>query len=211
MRTDIADGFRWVILHPSVRTLVVTIFAFNITFGAAWSILVLYARQRLHMGPVGFGLLTTAAAVGGLLGTISYGRIIARIRLWQIMRVGLIIETLTHLGLALTTTPAVALAIMVIFGAHAFIWNTTSITIRQRAVPNELQGRVSSVNSLGTFAGLVIGAAIGGPMAARWGITAPFWFGFVGSGALVVVIWRHLTNIAHDNGELCTPAAPSNS
>ena len=36
-----------------------TIFIFNITFGAAWSVLVLYATLRLGMGAVGFGLLTT--------------------------------------------------------------------------------------------------------------------------------------------------------
>ena len=58
------------------------------------------------------------------------------------MRVGLIIETLTHLGLALTTMPWVAMAIFFVFGAHAFVWGTTSMTVRQRAVPIALQGRV---------------------------------------------------------------------
>ena len=38
------------------------------------------------------------------------------------MRIGLVIETLTHLALALTTTPWVALAIFFVFGAHAFVW-----------------------------------------------------------------------------------------
>ena len=61
-----ADGFRWLIGHPPMRTLALTIFAFNVTFGAAWSVLVLYASERLGMGPVGFGLLTTAVAVGGI-------------------------------------------------------------------------------------------------------------------------------------------------
>ncbi len=115
------------------------------------------------------------------------------------MRIGLIIETLTHLSLALTRTPAVALAIMVVFGAHAFIWGTTSITVRQRAVPQELQGRVTSVNGLCVYGGLVIGAALSGPIADEWGITAPFWFAFVGSAVFVVLIWRQLAYIAHDD------------
>src|SRR5437773_8889556 len=46
---------------------------------------------------------------------------------------GLIIETLTHLALAVTTSPWVASVIFFVFGAHAFIWGTTSITVRQRA------------------------------------------------------------------------------
>jgi predicted MFS family arabinose efflux permease len=200
VRREVAEGFRWAFHHAAVRTLVLTIFTFNITFGAAWSILVLYAKQRLGMGAVGFGLLTTAAAIGGILGTLSYGWITRRVSLGNIMRAGLIIETFTHLSLALTTTPAVALAIMVVFGAHAFVWGTTSVAVRQRAVPEALQGRVASVNGIGVFGGLVVGAALSGPLADRWGITAPFWFAFVGSALFVVVMWRQLTHIAHQDG-----------
>jgi MFS family permease len=206
LRSDVVEGFRWVWHHPAVRTLILTIFTFNITYGAAWSVLVLYATQRLGMGAVGFGLLTTASAVGGLAGTVAYGWITRRITLGNLMRIGLVYETLTHLALALTTTPGVALAIFFGFGAHAFIWGTTSMTVRQRAVPTRLQGRVGSVNMLGVFGGLVVGSAVGGPLAGHWGITAPFWFAFVGSALFVLLIWRQLVHIAHDDDPV--PARP---
>ena len=58
------------------------------------------------------------------------------------------------------------------FGAHAFVWGTTSIAgFRQRAVPTELQGRVGAVNLMGVYGGLVIGAGIGGLIAQRWGVS----------------------------------------
>jgi len=199
VRADIAEGFRWVRHHAAVRTLILTIFTFNITFGAAWSVLVLYATRRLGMGEIGFGLLTTASAVGGLVGTSCYGWITRHVSLGNLMRIGLIIETLTHLSLALTTRPWVAMATFVVFGAHAFVWGTTSITVRQRAVPSALQGRVGSVNLVGVFGGLVLGSGIGGLLAERWGVTAPFWFAFVGSACFVVLIWRQLAHIAHDD------------
>ena len=199
LRADIAEGVRWVVHHAAVRTLVLTILIFNVTFGAAWSVLVLYAKERLGLGAVGFGLITATIAVGGILASLCYGRISRHIRLSDLMRIGLILETLTHLSLALTTAPAIAMVIFFVFGAHASIWGTTSATIRQRAVPLPLQGRVSSVNALGTFAGMVVGAALGGPIAAHWGITAPFWFAFVGSGVFVIAIWRQLRHIAHDD------------
>ena len=56
------------------------------------------------------------------------------------MRIGLVIETLTHLALALTTSPWVAMPVFFVFGAHAFIWGTTSVTVRQRAVPMRAAG-----------------------------------------------------------------------
>ena len=199
LRADVVEGFRWVWHHAAVRTLILTIFTFNITFGAAWSVLVLYATQRLDMGAVGFGLLTTTSAVGGLAGTAAYGWITRRVTLGNLMRIGLVYETLTHLALALTTSPAVALAIFFGFGAHAFIWGTTSMTVRQRAVPTGLQGRVGSVNMLGVYGGLVVGSAIGGLLARHWGITAPFWFAFAGSALFVLLIWRQLVHIAHDD------------
>jgi MFS family permease len=197
VRRDIAEGMRWLWDHAAVRTLTLTIVTFNVTFGAAWSVLVLYAIERLDAGEVGFGLLTTATAVGGILGTAVYGWLTARVSLGNIMRAGLIIETLTHLALALTTQLWLALVVMFVFGAHAFIWGTTSMSVRQRAVPTELQGRVSSVYLIGVQGGLVVGGAIGGVIAGAWGVTSPFWFGFVGSAVLVALIWRELVNIAH--------------
>lgn len=197
VRLEIAEGFRWLWRSPPVRTLAVTIVTFNVTFGAAWSILVLYAIERLGTGEVGFGLLTTATACGGLLGTALYGRLAARVRLGDLMRAGLLIETFTHLALALTSTAWVALVIMFVFGAHAFVWGTTSTSVRQRAVPSELQGRVGSVYLLGSHGGLVVGSVVGGIVAGVWGVTAPFWFAFVGSAVLVVLVWPHLNHIAH--------------
>lgn len=197
--SDIAEGIRWVRSNPPVRTLILTIFTFNVTFGAAWAVLVLWAKERLGMGAVGYGLLTTAAAIGGLIGIASYSTITRYVTLGNVMRVGLILETFTHLCFAVDRNQGVALAIMFVFGAHAFVWQTTSVTVRQRAVPNALQGRVSSINALGTFGGLVIGAAIAGPIASQWGITGPYWFAFIGSGAFVVAIWRQLSHIAHQD------------
>ncbi|MCW2573161.1 MAG: major facilitator superfamily 1 [Frankiales bacterium] len=197
MRKDIAEGLSWVLHNAAMRTLVLTIFIFNITFGAAWSVLVLYARQRLHLGAVGFGLITTCSAVGGLVATAAYGWITRHVSLANLMRIGLIIETLTHLALAVTTNAVVALGIFTVFGAHAFVWMTTSTSVRQRAVPEELQGRVVGVEMVGVYSTIVVGSALGGVIAQRWGITAPFWFAFVGSAVFVVLIWGQLRHIAH--------------
>ena len=197
LRQEMADGVRWLVAHPPMRTLALTIIAFNVTYGAAWSVLVLYASERLGMSAVGFGLLTTAIAIGGIIGTSAYGRLERRFALADIMRGGLLIETFTHLILALTTSPAVALATMVVFGAHAFVWGTTSTVVRQRAVPDELLGRVTGVYTVGLVGGIVVGTPIGGLLAREFGITAPFWFGFIGSAILVVVLWRQFDNIVH--------------
>jgi len=199
--TEMVDGVRWLIAHPPMRTLTLTILAFNVTYGAAWAVLVLYAGDRLGMDEVGFGLMTTAIAVGGIVGIAAYDRLEQRFSFGNIMRVGLTIETCTHLVLAVTTSPAVALATLVVFGAHAFVWGTISTVIRQRAVPDELLGRVGGVYRMAIIGGLVVGAPIGGLLARGFGITAPFWFAFAGSAFLVVILWREFDHIAHASSE----------
>jgi len=194
---DIADGVRWLMGHHAVRTLALVIFTFNITYGASYSVLVLYAQERLGMGEVGFGLLVTSSALGGLLSTSVYDRLERRFSLGTLMRVCLLLEVFAHLAFALATRPWMGLSIMFVFGAYAFVWGTVSQTVRQRAVPQEFQGRVSSVYLVGVFGGLVFGSALGGLIAGQWGLTAPFWFGFVGTGIILALIWRHLPRIAH--------------
>jgi MFS family permease len=196
IRSDLVEGFRWLLNHPPMRTLALTIVTFNVTYGAAWSVLVLYAGDRLGMDEVGFGLLTTAVAIGGLAGVSAYGWLERHFSLAQIMRVGLLIETTTHLVLALTTSAVVALAMLVIFGAHAFVWGTTSTVVRQRSVPNEVLGRVGGIYRVAITGGIVVGTPIGGVLASAFGITAPFWFAFAGSGLLVVILWREFVHIA---------------
>lgn len=196
VRREVAEGLRWVWAHDAMRILVITILAFNITFGAVYAIMVLYASERLGLGPVGFGLLTTFGAMGGILGATAYGTLERVLRVSGIMRIGLVIETFTHLVLAMTTVPIVAFATMFVFGIHEAAWGTTASTIRQRVVPNELQGRVGSVYMVSVFGSLVIGSALGGVIARFGGITAPFWFGFVGSALILVVMWRRFSALS---------------
>jgi predicted MFS family arabinose efflux permease len=75
-----------------------------------------------------------------------------------------------------------------------------------RAVPAELQGRVGSLYSIGVFGGIVAGQAVGGVVAKLWGITGPFWFAFVGSAVILVLIWRQLAHIAHADEEALATA-----
>ncbi len=197
LRHEIADGIRWLWHHPPIRALFLTILFFNITFGASTAVYVLFAQERLGLDDLGFGILITAGAIGGLIGSAAYPTLERHFALATLMRFGLLLETVTHLVLAITTSAIVAGVMMTLFGIHAIVWGTTSTTVRQRAVPSALLGRVTSVYMLGSIGGSALGVVIGGLIAQRFGITAPFWFAFFGSAILLVLIWRTLAEIAH--------------
>jgi MFS family permease len=197
IRQEIAEGIRWLLNHAAVRTLALVMFTFNITFAVAWSTLVLYATRHLGMSEIGYGFLATSAAIGGLAATPAYDWLERHVRLATLMRTCLTLEVLVHLAMAVNTSQVVAVLLMFVFGAYAFVWSTIASSVRQRATPAEFQGRVGSVYSVGLYGGLVIGLAIGGPIADVWGLTAPFWVGFVGSGITLVLMWRSLGLVAH--------------
>jgi MFS family permease len=197
IRQDISEGLRWVWRNPAVRTLMLTILTFNVTYAAPMGVFVLYATEHLGMSTLQFGLLTTASAVGGLFSTLVFDKLQRRVPFATLMRVVLTCEVLWHLALAVNTTHWGALVAMFAFGVYAFIWGAISNAVRQRATPIELQGRVSSLNMVSIFGGILLGNAIGGLIAEQWGLAAPFWFGFVGAGITLVLIWRSLGSIAH--------------
>jgi MFS family permease len=197
LRHEIADGVRWLWQHPPIRALAITITLFNVTFWAPWSVFVLYATERLGLDAFGYGVLITAGAFGGLAGSIAYPALERRFALATLMRAGLLLETMTHLILAVSTSAFVVGATMLLFGIHEVVWGTTSTTVRQRAVPSAFLGRVTSVYMLGNVGGGAIGAILGGLIAQRFGVVATLWFGFVGSAILLLAVWRTLDAIAH--------------
>jgi len=194
---DIIEGVRWVRGNRPVRTLALVIVTFNATWAAPWSVLVLWALQRVGIQDAGFGLLTSTAALGGLLSTLTYGRLERWVPLALLMRLALLSEVLFHLLMALTTSPWAAYPLMFFFGAYAFVWGTLSNAVRMRAVPPAFQGRVGSVYMICVMGGMLVGSFLGGVVAHERGIVAPWWFAFFGSGLTLVLVWRELGQIAH--------------
>ena len=194
---DIAEGFRWTWGNRAVRTLTVTIVAFNVTYGAAWSVLVLYATQTLDMGPIGFGLLTTVGAVGGIVGTAGYDWLERHVEPGE-HHAGRPDRRDAHDARARRHDDALGGDDDPVRLRRARLHlGDDARTVRMRAVPAELQGRVGSLYSIGVFGGIVAGQAVGGVVAKVWGITGPFWFAFAGSAVLLALLWRELAHIAH--------------
>ncbi|MGN9808976.1 MFS transporter [Micromonospora sp. BQ11] len=196
LRKEVAEGVRWLWQHRLLRTLAVSMGLGNIAFGAAFAVFVLYCRERLGLSDVGYGFLLTAFAVGGLLGTAVVTALTRVVGGVAVLRVGLVIEVVTHVSLATTTTPWIAAVVLVVFSIHAMAWGITVTSARQRVVPPRLRGRVGSVYSLLDLGGAALGSLLGGLFATVWGITTPFWIAAVVMAAITVLAWRPLRDVA---------------
>jgi MFS family permease len=176
--------------------LALSILVMNITFCAAFATWVLFARERLGLSETQFGLLVSVGAVGGVLGMPTYHFLEPRVGSVTLLRVGLVIETVVHLILALTRSPWVAGATMAVFGVHAVVWGIVSTTTRQLATPDSLMGRVNSVYMLASVGGAALGSALGGLLAQQFGLAAPFAIAFGAMVVMTVVAWHPLRHVA---------------
>ncbi|MFI7071715.1 MFS transporter [Micromonospora sediminicola] len=189
-RAEIAEGFRWLLSQRLLRTMTMLIGLLNVTLTAALAVLVLLATERLGLGSVGYGALFTCMAVGGLLGSVVGDRLVAAITATWTVRVGLLIEAVLHLALAASRSAVVVGLALFAFGVHSALWNIVANSLRQRLTPTALMGRVGSTNLFIAAGGNCVGALLGGVVAARYGITAPYWVGFVVAVAVTAATWR---------------------
>jgi MFS family permease len=190
VRAELADGFRWLARQRLLRTMAVLIGLLNLTLTAATAVLVLLARERLHLGAVGYGALFTCEAAGALLGSACGDWLIRRVTATWTIRIGLVVEAGLHLTLATTRSAYVAGFMMFAFGVHGALWSIVGSSLRQRLTPPELLGRVGSTSLFIAAGGNCAGALLGGVIAARFGITAPFWAGFVVAVIVSASTWR---------------------
>jgi MFS family permease len=190
IRHELAEGFRWLAGQRLLRTMTGLIGLLNLTLVAATSVLVLLVRERLHLGPVGYGALFTCLAIGGLLGSASGDWLIRRVTATWTIRLGLLIEACLHLVLATSHSAYLVGFALFAFGVHAALWSIVGTSLRQRLTPPEMLGRVASTSLFIAAGGNCVGALLGGVIASQFGITAPYWVGFVVAVLVSAATWR---------------------
>jgi MFS family permease len=190
VRAEVVDGLRWLMRQRLLRTMAILIGLLNVTLIAALSVLVLLAKDRLHLDSVGYGLLFTCMAVGGILGSIIGDRLIARVTPTWTIRIGLLIEAGLHLTLAASRSTYLIGFMLFAFGVHGSLWTIVGSSLRQRLAPPDMLGRIGSSNLFIVAGGTCVGALLGGVVANGFGLTAPYWVGFVVAIIVSVATWR---------------------
>jgi MFS family permease len=113
---------------------------------------------------------------------------------WTI-RIGLLVEAGLRLVLATSRSAYLVGAMLFAFGVHGALWTIVGSSLRQRLTPPEMMGPVASTGLFIAAGGNCVGAVLGGVIAARFGITAPYWAGFVVAALVSAAVWDLLTRL----------------
>ena len=161
---------------------------FAVVLGGATALLPIFARDVLHTGPWGLGVLRAAPAVGGLLMAAVLARAPLERRIGRTMFVSVAIYGLAILVFAVSRDFVLSFLALAVSGAGDMV----SVVIRQSLVqletPDEMRGRVSAVNGTFIQASNQLGEFRAGAMAEWLGPIGSVIVGGVGT-LVVVALW----------------------
>lgn len=183
-------GLRFVAGHKVVLG-AMSLDLFAVLLGGATALLPMFAKDILHVGPVGLGVLRGAPAVGALVMSLVLTRWPVRRRTGPLLLGSVAVFGLATLVFGLSTSFLLSLAALAVTGAADMISVVIRQTLVQLETPDAMRGRVSAVNSLFIGGSNQLGEFESGATAA--------WLGPVGSvvlggvGVLVVAAtWPRL-------------------
>jgi MFS family permease len=174
--SEIRVGMSYLVHHRLLRTMALVVGPMNLGSMAVFGVLVLYvvAPGPLGLDGVGFGLLTTAIAVGTVAGTLLASRIeraIGRANLFVACIASLLVMDLVWIVIP---QPLAIGAILAVSSSLGGAFNVVFGSIRQRIVPNHLLGRVMASFRVISWGALPLGALLGGIIGQTLGLTAVF-------------------------------------
>ena len=183
-------GLRFVFSRPPILG-AISLDLFAVLFGGATALLPIYARDILHTGPWGLGLLRSAPAVGAAVVALALAhRPIAR-RAGTRMFVCVALFGLMTIVFGLSRSFLLSLAALTLLGAADMVSVVVRQTLVQVNTPDEKRGRVSAVNSIFIGASNQLGEFESGVTAAWLGAVPAAVLGGVGT-LVVVFLWAFL-------------------
>jgi MFS family permease len=142
------------------------------------------ARDVLHTGASGYGVLVAFVGIGAVAGALTLAALSARIKRGKLFTSSAISFSLLTILFSLANQMAVAATILLVLGLTMLVNGALANGILQSSVPDELRGRVMAVYVFFYVGFTPIGSLLGGFIAR---ITSVQWA--IGSGGFIMLVW----------------------
>lgn len=144
---QLLDGVHYVMTNPFVLPSI-SLDLFIVLCGSVVALLPVYAVDILDVGPEALGLLRAMPALGAVIAGVLMARIATLRHTGRQLFVSLFVFAISILVFAVSQDFWLSLAALLVYGASDMVSVNIRTTLIQLATPDELRGRVSSVNFL---------------------------------------------------------------
>lgn len=166
-----------------------TLDLFAVLFGGAVAMVPVYARDILHVGPIGFGWLNAATDIGSIIMVIALTIFPLKTKQGQKLLFVVAGFGLCIIVFGISKIFWISFAALLISGLLDAISVVVRGTIVQMKTPDEMRGRVMSVNSMFINSSNELGQFESGLAAKLMGVTPSVIFGGVMTLTVVIVTW----------------------
>jgi MFS family permease len=183
MRSEIAEGLRYVGRHPFLRSIAATTATSNLCSNIVFAILILYLVRELSFTPELLGLAFSIGSVGFLIGALLANRVAVRFGVGPTI-VGSAFASGPSALLVAIAPPNLALPLVAasIFlgGLGGAIYNINQVSLRQAITPERMQGRMNATMRFIVWGTIPIGSTLGGILGGVIGLHETIWVGAIG-------------------------------
>lgn len=184
LRTEIADGLRFVLKHPIMRPSLVYVALVNFFSNIVFSVYLVFAVRDLDLSPTAIGLIGSIGNVGLLVGAIIAPRLGTRFGVGPVL---IVVAAISGFSLWLIPLASERLVIPLlvasggIFGFCAVVYNVVGISLMQAITPDRMLGRMTASRRFVVFGVIPLGMLAGGTLGTNMGLRETMWIGAVGS------------------------------
>jgi MFS family permease len=172
VRADIAEGLRFVLRHPVLRSISAMMALINLINATTYAQLVVFAKQRLAAADTQVGYLYAAGSLGVVVLSLAAGPLRRRLRFSQVALGALLLMGLLIAALSRTDRYWLALPLWAAIAGLGILFNINTTSLRQQLVPSELLGRIASVAMVLAWSAIPLGTLAGGWAVEQTGSTA---------------------------------------
>jgi hypothetical protein len=199
-RAELREGYEFLKGAPLLRALAWITGFWNLIAEMAVIGLVLHVQENLDLGAQAYGLILAAGAIGGILGGWWGTYIIAWLGPMRSAQWMLVASAPAFLAMALAPSALALGMVMALFQFSGLVWNTVSVSYRQRHIPDALLGRVNSLYRLMAWGMMPVGLLVSGVIvrvsemvvSRDIALIMPFLVAFAGAILLGLFGWRAL-------------------
>jgi predicted MFS family arabinose efflux permease len=159
---DVHEGLRYVLGHPVLRNISVMMALINFVGATTFTQLVLFAHDRLHVGPRGVGALFAAGSGGVVVTGLLAGWLRKRFSFTALAMTSLMLMGAMEVVFAGMRWFWVALPLWAAASGLGILFNINTGSLRQAIVPNHLLSRILSIAAVLAWSAIPAGALVGG-------------------------------------------------
>jgi MFS family permease len=186
LRSQIAEGLRFVVTHPILRKVVACTGTANLFNGMGAALAMIFLVRVLHVPAAVTGLLMAGGAIGGILGGVFAGRVAKRIGSARVIWLAPLLFNAPGVIAALAWRGWGVLLFPLGWSVSYFagmVYNIAQVSYRQSVTPPELMGRMNAAVRWVVWGTMPVGSILGGVLGTLIGVRPAFLLACVGAWA----------------------------